>query len=82
MVDAYKQIILPIETEVGANRMLHVGTGKEAQKLAIHCSPFGVIPKKNKPGKWRLILDLSTPTDHSVNNGIAKDRSSYCSIVL
>jgi len=65
-----------IETEVGANRMLLIGTREEAQKLAIHCSPFGVIPKKNKPGKWRLILDLSAPTDHSVNDGIAKELCS------
>ena len=26
-----------------------------------HISPFGVIPKKSKPGKWRLIVDLSSP---------------------
>ncbi len=25
----------------------------------LQCSPFGVIPKKGPPGKWRLILDLS-----------------------
>ena len=25
----------------------------------LHFSPFGVIPKKNKPGKWRLIVDQS-----------------------
>jgi len=60
-----------IETEVGANHMLRVGTGEEAHKLAIHCSPFGVIPKKNKPGKWRL----STPTDHS-DDGIGKELCS------
>ena len=33
-------------------------------------SRFGVIPKKNKPNSWRLILDLSFPFDHSVNDGI------------
>ena len=37
------------------------------------CSPFGVIPKKDQPGKWWLILDLSSPHGHSVNNGIPKD---------
>ena len=40
---------------------------------SLHCSPFGVIPKKGPPGKWRLILDLSSPTQHSVNDGIPKD---------
>jgi len=24
-------------------------------------SPLGIVPKKNKPGKWRLIVDLSSP---------------------
>ena len=39
----------------------------------LHCSPFGVIPKKNQPGKWRLILDFSSPAPHSVNDGIPRD---------
>ena len=38
-----------------------------------HSSPFGVIPKAHQPGKWRLILDLSSPAGHSVNDGIPKD---------
>lgn len=39
----------------------------------LHVSPFGVIPKSHQPGKWRLILDLSSPHGHSVNDGIPKD---------
>ena len=41
-----------------------------------------VIPKKSKPGKWRLIIDLSTPNGHSVNDGIEKEicSLSYVSI--
>ena len=35
-----------------------------------HLSPFGVIPNPRQPGKWRLILDLSSPRGHSVNDGI------------
>ena len=42
----------------------------------IHTSPIGAIPKKNKPGKWRLIVDLSSPPDHSVNDGISSEWSS------
>ena len=34
-------------------------------------SRFGVIPKHHQPEKWRLILDLSSPAGHSVNDGIA-----------
>jgi hypothetical protein len=29
-----------------------------------------VIPKRGQPGKWRLIVDLSSPKDVSVNDGI------------
>ena len=39
----------------------------------LHISRFGVIPKKHQPGKWRLILDLSSLDGHSVNDGIRKD---------
>ena len=50
--------------------------GDSAAAKACHISPFGVIPKKSKPGKWRLIIDLSTPTGHSVNDGIEKELCS------
>ena len=36
-----------------------------------HVSRFGVIPKRHQPGKWHLILDLSSPGGHTVNDGIA-----------
>ena len=39
----------------------------------LHVSRFGIISKKYQPGKWRLILDLSNPSGHSVNDGIPKD---------
>ena len=39
----------------------------------LHTSRFGVIPRKHQPGKWRLILDLSSPAGASVNDGIPKD---------
>ena len=35
----------------------------------VHVSRFGPIPKAD-PGKWRLILDLSSPDGASVNDGI------------
>ena len=41
----------------------------------VQVSPFGVIPKA-EPGKWRLILDLSSPNGNSVNDGIAKELCS------
>ena len=39
----------------------------------LHVSRFGIIPKKYQPGKWRLILDLSNPSGHSINDSIPKD---------
>lgn len=36
----------------------------------LHISSFGVIPKRGQPGKWRLIIDLSSPGGSSVNDGI------------
>ena len=42
----------------------------------IHISPLGIIPKKNKPGKWRMIVDLSAPKGCSVNDGISPELSS------
>ena len=46
-------------------------------KYPCHCSPLvtivGAIPKKNKPGKWRLIVDLSSPKGFSINDGISPE---------
>ena len=42
---------------------------------AIHCSPIGLIPKGSS-GKWRLIVDLSSPQGYSVNDGISSDLCS------
>jgi hypothetical protein len=40
-------------------------------------SSFGVIPKRHQPGKWQLILDLSSPQGRSVNDGISRDLCSF-----
>ena len=46
---------------------------REAAEQVRQISRFGVIPKGHTPGKWRLIVDLSAPADHSVNDGIDAD---------
>ena len=48
----------------------------------LHISSFGVIPKKGQPGKWRLIVDLSSPQGASVNDGISSDEFSMHYIKL
>ena len=53
------------------------GPFQPKQVPGVHCSPMGIIPKPHQPGKWRLIIDLSFPEGHSVNDGIP---ARLCSI--
>ena len=48
----------------------------------LQTSPFGVIPKRNRPNNWRLIIDLSSPEGHSVNDELDRPLCSikYASI--
>ena len=39
----------------------------------LRVSSFGVISKRGQPGKWRLIVALSSPEGASVNDGIDPD---------
>ena len=64
VIDSY------LQTEVSARRV--AGPFSSPPVAPLHISRFGVIPKNNQPGKWRLILDLSSPEGHSVNDGIPK----------
>ena len=67
-----------LEREVQLGRMSrHIACPQD-----IHSSPIGAIPKKHKPGKWRLSMDLSSPVGSSVNDGISSEWSSisYVSI--
>ena len=42
----------------------------------VHTSPLGLVPKAHQSNKWRMICDLSSPTGHSVNDGISPDLCS------
>lgn len=64
VIDAY------LETEVSCGRVAGPFTAPPFPDL--HVSGFGVVPKSYQPGKWCLILDLSSPDGHSVNDGIPK----------
>jgi len=59
--------------------MDHMGPIDTAKQLNIQLSPLGVIPKKNKPGKWHLIMDLSSQGS-SISNRISKEDCSFCYI--
>ena len=69
-----------IEKEVLLGRMVHITDPSTLP--CVHTSPFGVIPKKHRPGKWRLMVGFSAPDGHSVNDFIEKELStlSYISI--
>ena len=56
--------------ELAQNRV--AGPFHTAWAPYMHISRFGVIPKHHQSNKWRLIIDLSHPVDHSVNDGIPK----------
>ena len=64
-----------LSEELKLNRLVRL-SGAEATKAGVHCSPIGIIPKKNKPGKWRLIVDLSAPEGASINDGVDKEACS------
>ncbi len=53
-----------------------IGPVEPALLPMVHTSRFGVIPKGTS-GKWRLIVDLSSPEGNSVNDGISE---SLCSL--
>ena len=71
-----------IKREVELGRLLPLSAGTLANPALLQLSPFGVIPKKGRPDKWRLIVDLSSPKGQSVNDAISREFSSvaYTSI--
>jgi len=64
-----------IEKELELVYITRVGlvTGQSSQGTQL--SPLGVIPKKRKD-QWRLIMDLSAPQGHSINDSINKELCS------
>ena len=60
-----------LKQELLLDRMVVVPLA-EIPYIHCHISPFGVIPNRAKPGKWRLTVDLSSPGNASVNDGIDK----------
>jgi type III secretion system FlhB-like substrate exporter len=63
-----------LANECAEGRVLGPLNGDEFQQ--VHTSRFGVIPK-GSTGKWRLIVDMSSPEGASVNDAI---KNSLCSL--
>lgn len=72
-VEQAEVIVKYLQEELAANQVVCI---QDADADLIHCGPYDVIPKRNGPNKWRLIVDLSSPEGHSVNDGIIRDLSS------
>ena len=54
-----------------------LGPFEPAAVPQVHVSKFGVILKNHQLGKWRRIVDLSSPAGKSVNDGIPSDLCSH-----
>ena len=57
-----------LTAELRAGRVL--GPVDSELLSSIHTNKFGLVPKGHQPGRWRLIVDLSSPKGASVNDGI------------
>ena len=69
-----------LATELSQHRI--VGPFDKAAIPKAHISRFGVIPKGHQPNKWRLIVDLSHPTELSINDRIPKHLCSLSYITI
>ena len=50
-------------------RLGRVITLADIEARSVQTSPFGVISKRGTANGWQLILDLSAPPGHSINEG-------------
>ena len=69
------EVAAHIVAEVSAGRL--VGPIPQMFHSKVHTSPMGLVPKGHRSGRWRLIVDLSSPHQANVNDGISED---WCSL--
>ena len=65
-----------ISQELAAGRYICPSAPHSFQNFQL--SPIGLVPKNHLANQWRVIVDLSSPMNRSVNDGIP---SSLCSVV-
>lgn len=64
-----------IRSELSAGRL--VGPILPFYLPHLQVSPIGLVPKSHSQTQWRMIVDLSSPTNRSVNDGISEE---WCSL--
>ena len=74
------EVLLYHQTKIDNKRA--AGPFSRGATTGVQINRFGVIPKNHQPNKWRLIVNLSYPRGHSVNDGILKSlyHLSYISV--
>ena len=65
-VKIWYHLLAKLQKEIELGRIL--GPLKKSPISNLHCSPVGVVPKKQ--GGWRMIMNLSSPAGRSVNDFI------------
>ena len=63
-----------LAAEISQNRV--AGPFTRSSIADVHIRRFGMIIKGHQSNKWRLIVDLSHPVGHSINDGISKQLCS------
>ena len=67
-----EQLILD-QLAAPSNTTLSVAGSSDRYTYTEDLKQLEAIPKANRPNRWRLILDLSSPHGQSVNDGIKKE---------
>ena len=65
-----------INREVQLGQLICLPSHGTPAPQGLQINPFGVTRKKNRPNKWRLIVDLSAPEGASVNDAISSQLAS------
>ena len=71
-----------LDREASLRRIFPLTQEEARAEQRIQISPFGVIQKRGKSGKWCPIIDLSSPVELSVNDGVTQELCliSYTSV--
>ncbi len=69
-------ILAYLAREVDLGRMSIIPSKPQLGPPLLQISPIRVIPKKNRPDKWWLIVDPSSLEGHNVNDAIRQDLCS------